>query len=102
MKTIEINVALCKGEHEITAATNGSFYFNEIIDTTNVKEIEEEAEKIARIITPISKFKLHINLYNTGPTVALIAAIKACKKRGFIITLYHFNEDRGDYYPQDI
>lgn len=41
-------------------------------------------------------------LYVTGLTVALVAAINACMRVGISITLMHFNQESGDYYPQDV
>ena len=44
----------------------------------------------------------HINLYVTGLSQALAAVIAMCAINGVPLTLYHFNKDTGDYYPQTI
>ena len=102
MKTVELNMSLCKGRHEIEAAKDGSIFDCEIADVTNTEAIENQALEVVKGLILKCKCKPHINLYVTGLTVALIAAINACNRWGVKVTLYHFNRDTGDYYPQEV
>lgn len=43
-----------------------------------------------------------INIYVTGLTVALIAAINAAKEIGASVTLYHFDRETGNYFEQSV
>lgn len=45
---------------------------------------------------------LHINLYVTGLTVALIAFLNMTKRENISVTLYHFDRETGEYFPQNV
>lgn len=45
---------------------------------------------------------VHINLYVTGMTVALIATLNACRSEGISVTLYHYDRETGNYFPQEV
>lgn len=45
---------------------------------------------------------IQLNLYVTGLTIAVIAAIKAAKNEGMDIVLWHYDRDSESYYPQKI
>jgi hypothetical protein len=44
----------------------------------------------------------HVDLYVTGLTVAVGAVMAACYEAGIPLTLWHYDRDTRDYYPQDI
>lgn len=44
----------------------------------------------------------YINIYVTGLTVALIAAINAAKEIGVTVTLYHFDRETGNHFEQSV
>lgn len=52
--------------------------------------------------TPLAIANVHINLYVTGLTVALIAFLNAMKMEDVTITLYHFDRETGEYYTQEV
>lgn len=93
-------IALCEGRHEIPQAEHGYLFADgEIADVTDVKSLETLAiEKIDRL-RPVGK-KLTIDLYVTGLSVALVAAINACAALDVPLCLWHYNRDTGDYFPQ--
>ncbi len=43
-----------------------------------------------------------LNLYVTGLTVALVAVLNVTRELGIEVTLYHFNRETGEYYPQKV
>lgn len=50
---------------------------------------------------------LHINLYvdsryTIGVIMALVAALNACRENGIKLTLYHYNKENGEYFPQEV
>lgn len=93
-------IALCEGRHEIPQAEHGYLFADgEIADVTDVKKLETLAiEKVDRL-RPVGK-KLTIDLYVTGLSVALVAAINACAVLDVPLCLWHYNRDTGDYFPQ--
>lgn len=93
-------IALCEGRHDIPQAEHGYlFAAGEIADVTDVNGLETLAiEKIDRL-RPVGK-KLTIDLYVTGLSVALVAAINACAALDVPLCLWHYNRDTGDYFPQ--
>lgn len=93
-------IALCEGRHEIPQAEHGYLFSDgEIADVTDVKKLETLAvEKIDRL-RPVGK-KQTIDLYVTGLSVALVAAINACAALDVPLCLWHYNRDTGDYFPQ--
>lgn len=93
-------IALCEGRHEIPQAEHGYLFADgEIADVTDVKKLETLAiEKVDRL-RPVGK-KLTIDLYVTGLSVALVAAINACAALDVPLCLWHYNRDTGDYFPQ--
>lgn len=123
----KLKLMLCAGRHSIPDAVDGSIFSSEIYDVTAVDKLEmkayygiwnacfrhhknnesgflksdddwdgSDAEPLI-ICRP-----LHIDLYVTGLTVALVAVINCCAKEGIDLKLWHFNRDTGEYYPQDV
>lgn len=96
---IEVDTAsmsLCEGRHPIPDAKDGSIFTTEI-NPLDVEGLEAEAE--AKL------FALNIrklNLYVTGLTVALIAVLNAARKLNIAVTLYHYDRETGNYYPQEV
>ena len=115
----KLNVALCKGRHEIPQATDGAIFPMEIGDVTNVGGLEDTAffntcsilqDKGIRVDMPDFDGtnmpsiinNVHINLYVTGLTVALIAFLNTMCNQDVTITLWHYNRETNDYYPQEV
>lgn len=94
----ELNVALCQGRHLIPQATNGSIFPMEI----DPLDLVDMAKTISTKLDPIKSHISLINLYVTGLTVALIEAVKYCESNKINLTLYHYNRDTGEYYPQNV
>lgn len=88
------SMSLCQGRHEIPEATDGSIFGNEL-DPLAVEDLETEAFRKLEGLQ-------FLNLYVTGLTVALVAALNACRTLGIEVTLYHFDRTSGTYYPQKI
>ena len=90
------SMALCKGRHEIPEAMDGAI-FEKAVNPLDVDGLEEEA--LARLSALEINF---LDLYVTGLTVALIAALNAAKKLNIAVTLYHYDRESGKYYPQGV
>lgn len=89
-----LNIALCKGRHNIPEATDGAIFGN----TLDPLDIGDMAETVARKLDGVDK----INLYVTGLTVALVEVIKYCYHEGVFCTLLHYDRESREYYPQDV
>lgn len=96
----ELNLGLCAGRHKIDGLYD--YIFDGIEDVTDVNGIELEAsDSIDYILNSVSQVT-HINLFVTGLTVALVAAIKEIQRRGITLTLWHYNRDSGTYFSQEL
>lgn len=90
----EVYMSLCAGRHEIPQAIDGSIFGTEL-DPLDLAGMETEAaEQLHGVVT--------LNLYVTGLTVALIAVLNVCREQKIKVTLYHYNRETGDYYPQEV
>lgn len=113
----KIIIGVCKGRHEMPCT---DFVFgNTISNVTDVDALEKEAyEKIKNILDRegigdeevyggykfvdcVSARACEIQLYVTGLTVAVIAAMKAAQMAAKV-TLMHYDNATGVYYPQDV
>lgn len=90
---------LCEGRHEINGVTEYIFG-NTIADPTDTQGLKREA--LAFLTDKGVKSTECIDIYVTGLTVALIAAINAAKEIGATVTLYHFDRETGDYFAQSV
>jgi hypothetical protein len=90
----EVYISLCEGRHEIPQAIDGSIFGTEL-DPLDLSGMEREAaEQLRGVFT--------LNLYVTGLTVALVAVLNVCREQKIKVTLYHYNRETGDYYPQEV
>lgn len=90
------SMALCEGRHAIPQAEDGSIFGN-TIDPLDPQALQAEAESKLRELDIKS-----LDLYVTGLTVALISVLNACHKLGIVVTLYHYDREEGNYYPQQV
>ena len=90
---------LCEGRHKISGVTEYIFG-NTIADPTDTQGLKREA--FAFLTDKGVKSTECIDIYVTGLTVALIAAINAAKEIGVIVTLYHFDRETGNYFEQSV
>lgn len=88
------NMCLCEARHNIPEATEGAIYPNSI-NPLDVCGLEEYA------LNKLQGVKA-LNLYVTGLSVALVAVINVCHREGIMLTLWHYNRDNGEYYPQTV
>jgi len=90
-----INIGLCEGRHNIPHVTD--YIFPSVVNPTDIVGLKETIEK---------KFETmkyaNVNLYVTGLTVALVEVIKYCLKNDIKLTLYHYNKEDNNYYPQTV
>ena len=116
----ELNLALCEGRHSIPQAQDGAIFCNSISEKLLknpelleniafsriwgkayehgfVRHFHTENDDDALVI-----HNVHINLYVTGLTVALISVINAMRDEDVTITLYHYDRDTGEYYSQEV
>lgn len=88
------NMALCEGRHPIPGAIDGSIYPG-VVDPI---DLPGQAAVAAAALEGVQE----LNLYITGLTVALVTVINHCHQQGIRLTLWHFNRDTGDYFPQAV
>lgn len=89
-----LNMALCEGRHSIPQAVDGSIFSN-TLNPLDVSGLEEQAfHKLEGVNA--------LNLYVTGLSVALVAVINVCHREDIMLTLWHYDRDSGNYYPQSV
>ena len=122
-----LNLALCQGRHDIPQAIDGAIFGSVIENMTDTNCLESTAfhhiwnaaydhykngesgylrtspdwdgcDMEPLMLCP----DLHINIYVTGLTVALIASLNAMRKEGISVTLYHYDRDTDSYFPQEV
>lgn len=127
----KLYMALCEGRHDIPAAVDGAIFPAIIPDVTDVRGLEVAAEvaiaraalahyrdgesqylptaKYAQAVEGMGRFPrvdaapgFGLMLYVTGLSVALVSVINVCMRVGISLTLMHFNQATGDYYPQGV
>lgn len=89
-------VGLCAARHEMPVQ---EFIFKEIPAdrVTDPEWLEETASGY------LSRLGVQeVEVYVTGLTVALIAALNAARELGIKVTLYHFDRDTGKYFRQEV
>ena len=94
-----LNVALCAGRHNIPQATDGAIFPSVIADVTDTPALEQKAKQM---LTPFSNGRGCVNLYVTGLTVALVAAINVAIQYHINLILWHYDAQTGNYYPQRV
>lgn len=90
------SMALCEGRHAIPQAEDGSIFGN-TIDPLDPQALQTEAESKLRVLDIKS-----LDLYVTGLTVTLVSVLNACRELGIVVTLYHYDRESGNYYPQQV
>jgi len=94
-------IGLCRGRHEIPGVRR--YVFGAEVNPLDPATLEREA---AQYFRSFSGMRLQetggILLYVTGLTVALIAALNACRNLSIPVTLMHFDRESGSYYPQQV
>lgn len=88
-----MNIGLCKGRHEIAGVSE--YVFPTEVDPLDVDGLLAQAASAVRGAD-------FVNLYVTGLTVALVAVINACALQQVPLTLWHFDRESGEYYPQSV
>lgn len=89
-----IKIALCEGRHVMPEGVIGAIYPN-TVDPTDLDILNDMAK--AFIASHIGET---VDVYVTGLTVALVAVIMAANNAMVGLTLWHYDRDTGDYYPQ--
>lgn len=90
---------LINNRHETEDGT--SYVFDSIEDVTDVASIQAQADAWVHDYMFMTK-DYHLNLYVPGLSVALVAVINACLKNKYSITLYHYNQETGEYFSQAV
>lgn len=88
-----MTLALVNGRHNIPNVEGA--VFQGAVNPLDVEALESAAQFVLQDCA-------ELNLYVTGLTVALIAALNVANDLGIPVTLWHFNRDTGKYYPQRV
>ena len=92
---------LCRGRHEITGVRR--YIFDTDINPLDPVALEWEAAEYFRQFAGMRlQEQGGILLYVTGLTVALVAALNACRNLSIPVTLMHYDRESGNYYPQPV
>ena len=86
-------MGLCRGRHDIPGIT--SYIYPSQVDPLDL------AGQAATADAALAGVEV-LDLYVTGLTVALVTVINHCRQAGISLTLYHFDRESGDYYPQSV
>ena len=116
MKTLKtLKMGLCQGRHDIPDV-DGYIFQREINPLDTVGAETAACERLLSLYPEVTTstsclpnqadytdipvyIRGHLDLYVTGLTMALVAALNACRKLGIVVTLYHYDRE-GGYYPQ--
>lgn len=90
------SLSLCEGRHAIPQAEDGAIFGN-TINPLDPQALQAEAESKLKALDIKS-----LDLYVTGLTVALVSVLNACRQLGIVVTLYHYDRESGNYYPQKV
>lgn len=101
-KDITLNVGLCEGRHNIPQVTDGYIFPSEVNPTDLIGLNNIASDKIIQMCEKFKNSKIKLNLYVTGLTVALIELLNVCKIHDLEVTLYHYNKETNDYFPQKV
>lgn len=131
-RIMQIKAVLCSGRHSFPESIENCVFSNAISDPTDIVSIRKEAEtSLIRIFRKEGAMlfscpfenscadcgsmcshcdegreyvdtSASLNLYVTGLTVALIEVLNVCKDWGISVTLYHYDRESGNYFPQKV
>jgi len=97
-----LRLGLIKGRHNMPVH---NYILNEVEDPTNIKKIADDVDASLSAIFDFETSEVGVppetvDLYVTGLTVVLVEAIVWLIARGIQTTLWHYNRDTGEYFPQ--
>lgn len=102
-----VRLGLCAGRHDIPV--EGYVFDQPITDVTDAAGMLMHATRVVRALRKEANRKakhLHLHVYVTGLSVALVAVIRAVMQESLEadigLTLYHFDRESGEYYPQPV
>lgn len=87
---------LCEGRHPMPV--EAYIFPNSIADPTDTAGLEEEA----RVSLADIDEKIHLFIYVSGLTVALISALNVCREKNISVTLMHYDTKSNNYYAQAV
>lgn len=91
---LKMKLALCEGRHQIPQAEDGAIFCN----TLNPLDLSGMQTTVSSCLQGVDS----VDLYVTGLSVALVEVINFCHANNVTLTLWHFNRETGDYYPQSV
>jgi hypothetical protein len=95
-----LKIGVCKGRHDIKDVA--TYVFKTEIPAellVNPALLQKQARLAFQDLSPEIT---NVDLYVTGLTVAMIAAVNAIKLSSRAVTLYHYDRESGNYFPQDV
>ena len=84
---------LCQGRHDWPAKDG---IFPKKVDHVNNKWLEDVADR--RIPSDCTRLAVYVS----GLTIAMLAVVKVCARRGIKLTAYHYNPESGVFSRQDV
>lgn len=95
-----MKIGLVKGRHEIPQV-QGKYIFEEDINPVDVEGTQLKAFNVLSEIKENDP-QTWLDIYVTGLTMALIATLNAARQLDLNVTLYHFDRETGEYFPQAV
>lgn len=93
---MKVTLGLCQGRHTLPVE---DYIFPMEINPLDLVGLRNQA--IRKIEDCLDRYN-EIELYVTGLTVALVEVINACRQFGIKLTLFHYDRDTCEYYPQEV
>lgn len=84
---------LCEGRHSWPVKEG---IFPKVVEHINEVDLENIAEQ------RIPKDCTRVAVYVSGLTIAMLAVVKVCARRGIGLTAYHYNPGSGVFSRQDV
>ncbi len=111
-------MVLCAGRHDVPA-NDGAIFPGEVNLLDPVKLATQARERLlelfpetkVRVESPFNAasyvdvpvyYRGKLRLYVTGLSVALVAALNACRVLGIDVELLHYDRASGGYYGQEV
>lgn len=96
-------IGLCQGRHRIECVED--YIFPQEVNPLDPDGLRESALRKLKEVYGASKGNLwgrELHIYVTGLSVALVAALDAALSLALSVTVWHYDRESGEYYPQKL
>lgn len=93
---MQVTYGLCAGRHDMPV---DKCIFEDALDPTNFSKMTAIA---AQELKQYRGRNVHLVVYATGLTAAMITVVKVCSAWRIDLTVMHYNRETGSYLPQTV